>query len=173
VFLLFFGIAVGIAGIAGGKEFGQGVELRFPEGAVVLDPGGGGFHGLGVETAAVDAAIDFAAEEAGGFEDAEMLGDGGEGHVERGGEGFDGGFAVGETSEDGAAGGIGESREGGVKGVCSGGRIVNHTVYYCAARRGCQGCSWGWRVAMAERRELRSGHFAERRWLARRIGAVI
>jgi len=93
----------------------------------VFDPGGGGFHGLGVEAAAVDAAIDFAAEQAGGFQDAEMFGDGGEGHVEGCGEGVDGGFALGEASEDGAACGVGESAEGGVE-AGGGGGIVNHTV---------------------------------------------
>jgi hypothetical protein len=160
-------------GIAGGEELGQGVELRFPEGAVVVDPGGGGFHGLGVQTAAVDAAIDFAAEEAGGFEDAEMFGDGGEGHIEGLCEGLDGGFAVRETGEDGAAGGIGESGEGGVEGACGGGRIVNHTVYYYAAERGCQGLFF-WVGGLPWRRgaKLRSGHLAERQYLALRIGAV-
>jgi hypothetical protein len=136
----------------------------------VVDPGGGGFHGLGVQAAAVDTAIDFAAEEAGGFKDAEMLGDGGEGHIERLGEGLDGGFAAGEAGEDGAAGGIGQGREGGVEGVCGGGRIVNHTVYYYAAERRCQGLFLGWRVAMAGRRRLRSGRLAERPYLALRIG---
>ncbi len=76
----------------------------------------------------MDAAIDFSAEQAGGFENAEMLGDGGEGHVEGGGEGFNGGFALGEASEDGAASGVGESAEGSVE---ERGVIVNHTVYYC------------------------------------------
>jgi hypothetical protein len=107
----------------GFQKSGESVELGFPEAAVVVNPGGGAFHGFGVETAAVDASVDFAAKQAGGFEDAEMLGDGGEGHSERGGEGFNGGFTVGEAGEDGAAGGVGESAEGGVEG-----RIVNHTV---------------------------------------------
>jgi hypothetical protein len=114
--------------IGGLEEFGERIELGFPEGAVVVDPGSGSLHGLGVEAAAVDATIDFAAEQAGGFQDAEMLGDGGEGNGEGCGEGVDGGFALGKASEDGAAGGIGESAEGGVEMRGSGGRIVNHTV---------------------------------------------
>jgi hypothetical protein len=112
---------------SGFQKSGESVELGFPEGAVMVDPGGGAFHGFGVEAAAMNAAVDFAAEQAGGFEDAEMLGDGGEGHSEWGGKGFDGGFAAGEAGEDGAAGGVGESGEGGVE-VRSGGGIVNHTV---------------------------------------------
>jgi hypothetical protein len=43
------------------------------------------------------ATVDFALQQAGGFEDAEVLGDGRQGHVEGGGEGFDGGLALGEA----------------------------------------------------------------------------
>jgi hypothetical protein len=39
----------------------QGIELEFPESAVLLDPGGDVLHGIGGEAAAVDAAIDFPA----------------------------------------------------------------------------------------------------------------
>jgi hypothetical protein len=73
----------------------------------------------------VDAAIDFAAKEASRFEDAKMFGDGGEGNVEGLGEFGDGGFALRETCEDGATGGVGEGTEGAVQ---SGGGIVNHMV---------------------------------------------
>jgi hypothetical protein len=66
-----------ISRLAGFEEFGERVELGFPEGAVMVDPGSGGLHGFGIEAAAVDATIDFAAEQAGGFQDAEMFGDGG------------------------------------------------------------------------------------------------
>ena len=55
----------------------------------------------------MDAAVDFAFEEAGGFEDAEMLGDSGEGKGEGFGELGDGGLALREAGEDGAAGGVG------------------------------------------------------------------
>jgi hypothetical protein len=112
--------------------------LRFPESAVVADPGGGGLHGLGIEAAAVDAAVDLAAQEASGFKDAEMFGNGGKGHVERLGKGFDGRFALREAGQNGTAGGIRERGEGGVEGMRRGG-IVNHTVYYYAAGWRCQG----------------------------------
>ena len=104
----------------------------------MVDPGGGAFHGLGVQAAAVDAAIDFPAQETSGLEDAEMLGNSGEGHGEGSGEGVDGGFALGEAGEDGAASGIGEGGEGGVEAGGGGGRIVNHTVYYSSGQRICQ-----------------------------------
>jgi len=102
--------------LCGGFEIlGQGIELFFPEYAVVLDPLRGGLHGLGGEAAAMDAAVDFALEEAGGFEHAEMLGDGRKGKGEGRGELGDGGLALGEAGEDGAAGGVGERGEGGIE----------------------------------------------------------
>jgi hypothetical protein len=55
----------------------QSVELFFPESPVLRDPSGCRLHGLSGEAAAVNAAVDFAVQQAGGFEDAEMLGDGG------------------------------------------------------------------------------------------------
>ena len=79
----------------------------------------------------MDAAVDFTLEEPGGFEDAKMLGDGGERERERFGELADGGFAVSEAGQDGAAGGVGKSGEGGVE-WCAG--IINHMVYYCRWR---------------------------------------
>ena len=51
----------------------QGVELGFPKSAVLLDPGGGRLHRSGGKATAVDAAVDLAVKQAGGFEDAEML----------------------------------------------------------------------------------------------------
>jgi len=63
----------------------QGIELGFPEGPVGFDPRRGVFHGLESEAAAVDAAVNFAAEQAGGFENAKVLGDGREGDIEGGG----------------------------------------------------------------------------------------
>jgi len=108
----------------GFQILGQGIELRFPERAVLLDPGGGALHRRSGQTTAMDAAIDFTAQQAGGFEDAKMFGDGGEGHAERLGEFGDFGFPLSETGEDGATGGIGERTEGGVKKQ----RIFNHMV---------------------------------------------
>ena len=103
---------------------GQGIELRFPEFAILRDPAGGLLHGLGVEAEAVDAAVNFATEQAGGFEDAEVLGNGGKRHAERFGEIGDVGFTEGETGKDGAAGRVGKGGEGGVEL----GETFNHMV---------------------------------------------
>ncbi len=134
---------------------GQGIELFFPEDAVMLDPLRRGFHGLGGQAAAVDAAVDFAREQAGGFEDAEVLGDGGKGKGKGSGEFGDGGLALRKAGEDGAAGGVGEGGKGGVEG--SGGRcgIVNHTVYYCPELAECQGNSEEKRIHHRGHREHR------------------
>ena len=105
----------------------------------MLNEGGGVLERVGGEAAAVDATFDFALEQAGGFEDAEMLGDGRQGHLEGSGKGLDRGFALGEASEDGAARGVGESAEGGIEsGVRRGRGIVNHMVYYCRGPAVCQ-----------------------------------
>ena len=73
----------------------------------------------------MDAAVDFAAEQAGRFENSKMLRNRGERNVERSGELGNRSFALGETREDGAAGGIGKGAESGVQDAS---RIVNHTV---------------------------------------------
>ena len=65
----------------------------------------------------MDTAIDFAFEQASGFENTEMLGDGGKGEWERLGEFSDGGFALGEAGENGAACGIGVGSESGIEGT--------------------------------------------------------
>jgi hypothetical protein len=75
----------------------------------------------------VDTAVDFALKESGGFEDAEVFRDRRERHGKGRGQSLDGGFALGEAREDGAAGGIGEGAESSVQPR---GGIVNHTVYY-------------------------------------------
>jgi len=58
------------------------------------------------------------------LEDADVLHHGGQGHAVRAGEVGHGRFAEHEGSEDGAAGGVGESAEGGIEG-CG---ILNHVV---------------------------------------------
>jgi hypothetical protein len=109
------------------QKFRQGVELFFPESAVVLDPTGGFLHGLRREPAAMDAAIDFAAQQSGGFQHAKVLGDCRKRHIEWLGEFADRGFALRQAGEDGAAGVVGESAEDGIEGV-RGMAIVNHMV---------------------------------------------
>jgi hypothetical protein len=100
--------------------------LRFPESAVLGDPVRGLLHGLGGETETVDAAVDFAVKQAGGFKDAEVFRDGRERHAERSGEFGDLSLAEREAGEDGSASGIGEGGEGVVE--TSGRRIFNHMV---------------------------------------------
>jgi hypothetical protein len=100
--------------VCGFEIFRQGVELVFPEHAVLLDPAGGILHGLGSEAAAVNATVDFAMEKSGRLQNAEVLRHGGEGDVKRLGQFGDGGFAEGQAGENRAAGGIRERAEGGV-----------------------------------------------------------
>jgi hypothetical protein len=77
----------------------------------------------------VDAAVDFAVEQSGRFENAQVLGDGGERNIERRGELGHRGFAEGQARQDGAAGRVGQGPESGVEGSIGGGRrIVNHMV---------------------------------------------
>jgi hypothetical protein len=63
----------------------------------------------------MNAAVDFAAEQACGFEDAEMFRDGGQGDVERGRQFADRGFSLSETGEDSATSGVGQRAKSGVK----------------------------------------------------------
>jgi hypothetical protein len=72
----------------------------------------------------MSAAIDFAVQQAGGFQYAQVFGDRRKRNVERLGEFADGGFAMCEAREDSAAGGIGEGAKSGVET----GRIINHMV---------------------------------------------
>jgi len=106
--------------VGGFGEFGEGVEAWNPEGALALEPVVELHEGLGVEVAAADAADLALAEQAGVFEDAEVLADGRHGHAL--GKGF-GELADGEAVvlakavDDGASGGVGEGGEGEVEAV--------------------------------------------------------
>jgi hypothetical protein len=93
-----------------------------------------------------------------------MLGDGGKGNGKGRGELGNGGWALRQASQDGAAGGIGKSAEGGVERGAGGGRtIVNHMVYYCEVPAGCQ-----WAIFLPEKfgkddcRSTPSTHLADR-----------
>ena len=79
----------------------------------------------------MDAAIDFALEQASGLENTQVLGHGWERKWERLGELCHGGFALSEAGEEGAACGIGECGESGIER--RGRRIVNHMVKYSPA----------------------------------------
>jgi hypothetical protein len=103
--------------------------LAFPEDAIRLNPGGGVLHRSWSKAAAVDAAVDFAVEQAGGFKDAQVLGDRGQRDVEGRGKFGDGSFAAGQPREDGAPRGIGKGPERRIeRSVVAGDRIVNHMV---------------------------------------------
>ena len=77
----------------------------------------------------MDAAVDFAAEQSCGFEDAQVLGDGGQRDVEGSGKLGDGGFAAGQPRENGTPCGIGKRPERRIeRGVVAADGIVNHMV---------------------------------------------
>jgi hypothetical protein len=118
--LLFF-----LGCVCGFQKFRQGSELVFPEGAIVFDPLSRVFHWFRREAAAVDATVDFATEQAGGLENAQMLGNGWERDIERSGQFRDGRFALGKAGKDGAASRVGECAKGGIQKRR---RIVNHMV---------------------------------------------
>ena len=87
----------------------------------------------------MDAAIDLTLEQASGPKHAKVLGDGGKGHGEQRGQGFDRRFAFRQPGQDGAPGRIGKGAKGRVQQVFGNGqRIVNHLVYYCTQTRRCQ-----------------------------------
>lgn len=81
----------------------------------------------------MDAAIDFALEQASGLENTQVLGHGWEREWEWLGELRDGGFALREAGENCAAGGIGKRGESDVERGCG---MVNHMVKYSPAFAG-------------------------------------
>ena len=112
--------------LLGGLEiFGQGIELRFPKNAVLLDPRRRALHWLCGQAATVDASIDFAFEEPGGFEYAEMFGNGRERSAKGLGEFGHLSLALRQAGQDGAPGGV---SQGAKSGVQAGVRIFNHMV---------------------------------------------
>ena len=104
----------------------EGIELRFPEAAVVLDPGRCVLHRLGAQAAAMDSAVFLPRDEAGGFQHAQVFRYGGERHFVGRGEVADRCCTLAcEARENSAARGVGERSEGGIEHVSS---IVNHMV---------------------------------------------
>jgi hypothetical protein len=89
----------------------QRIELPFPELPVFLNPFGRAFHRRGGETAAMDAPIFSPLDEPGVLKDTQVFRHGGKGHFIWRGEIADGRFALRETSEDAATGGVGERGE--------------------------------------------------------------
>src|ERR1700712_3348756 len=93
----------------------EAVEAVVPQGAVFGEPGVDGHQRLGLELARAPLCVAAARDEAGVFEDLEMLGDAGKGDVERLGKLRHRTLAEREFGEDGAPGGIGEGLEGRTK----------------------------------------------------------
>jgi hypothetical protein len=73
----------------------------------------------------MNAAVDFAVEQTGRFQNAHVLRDGGQRNAERLRKLCDHGLTLRQPGEDGAARRIGERAKGGIQRRR---RIVNHTV---------------------------------------------
>jgi hypothetical protein len=112
----------------------EALEVGGPDAAVFFEPFGSFDERLGFEAAGAALGVLAAGDEAGAFEDFEVLGDGGLGHGEGLGEFVDGSLAGGEAGEDGAASGVGEGGESGVEAVGGGHcitlKLYNHLVIY-------------------------------------------
>ena len=98
-----------------GFEVGvEAVETFLPERPVLFHPIGDVFEFFAIELAGAPLRFARLGDEAGLFQDLEVLGDGREAHfLEEGpGEVGDVGFALRQSRQDGAAGGVGECGEG-------------------------------------------------------------
>jgi hypothetical protein len=109
------------------EKFVESVELKIPSCCTAGEPGLRLAETGSACANEMDTACAVALDEAGAFEDAKMAGDGGQRDTERFGEGSHAAFAIlRETSEDAAAGGVGEGRED----CRDESLIVNHDVKY-------------------------------------------
>ena len=102
---------------------GQLIELALPVALVEVDPVSRLAHRRRDEPRAARAAVASDLGQAGTLEHTDVLGDGGQGHVEVRRELTDRALSRGEPGEDLAACRIGERREGEVEI-----RLVNHLV---------------------------------------------
>jgi hypothetical protein len=93
----------------------QSIELQFPERPVLFDPRCRILHRLCSQSATVNPAIDFAFEQARGFQDAHVFRDRGQRNAEGLRELGDHGLTLRETGQNGAAGGIGERAKRGIQ----------------------------------------------------------
>jgi len=106
---------------------GEGVELRLPEPAVLLDPARGEFHGPGHQAAAADATLFRMRHQPRPLEHAEMFVDAGEGHAEWTRQIRERRVARGQSGEDRPARGVGERGERDVEGEIV---RLNHMVKF-------------------------------------------
>src|SRR5882724_1304902 len=86
----------------------QLVEALLPVAAVVFDPVGDVFQRIGLQPARTPLRLAAALDEPGALEHLQVLGDGGQAHVEGLGDLHHRGLARGEAREDRSPGGIGE-----------------------------------------------------------------
>lgn len=130
----------GLAGLGGRRRRGllvgseqafEFIEAAGPELLVFGEPLVRGGEGRGFEAAEVCSSAAGAAEETGVLEGLEVLGGGGQRHVERLGELGDGALTGGEGAEDAPARGVGECPEDAVEA----GGMFNHVVEYTRGGR--------------------------------------
>ena len=97
------------------EKRGEVVELSVPESGIAIQPGLGVMQRPMHQSTFADAAHSVLTQQAGPFEDAEVLADGRGGHSERPGEVADEGRSAGEAIENRPASGVGERGKGGVQ----------------------------------------------------------
>ena len=95
---------------------GEGVELPLPEDPVARDPAGSVFHGPPHEAAPVHPAVPLPGQKPRTLENPEVLGHGGERHVEGLGQLRHRELRAREALQDRPASGIGQRRKGRVEG---------------------------------------------------------
>ena len=106
---------------------GEGVELPLPEDPVARDPERGVFHGPPYEAAPVHPTVPLPGEKPRPFENPEVLGDGGERHVEGLRQLRHRGLAARQALEDRPAGRVRQGRKSGIEQPR---HILNHMVKY-------------------------------------------
>ena len=105
--------------------FRQGIKLVLPESLIEANPLAGVLEWSGRKPAAVHAPVFFARQQMRPLQHAQMLGHGGQRHLERLRQLRHRGFPARQTGEDGAARGVGQ---GAKRDVEPRGLIVNHMV---------------------------------------------
>src|ERR1700722_2411280 len=90
----------------------EAIEALLPEDAILIEPVGRVLERTRFEAAGTELGIAAATDQAGTFQDLQMLGDCRKAHVEWLGQLVDRGFAAGEAREYGAARGVSEGGEG-------------------------------------------------------------
>ena len=104
---------------------GKRIELRFPKHPVMRNPLRGLAHGLGIEAAAADAAVLFAADEASTLQHANMFRETWQRKGKRRGQFADAPIALCQPGQHRAADRIGQRAKGRIQ---SGFEILNHMV---------------------------------------------